>query len=181
MLSCPSRLLLPSGLLALLLTGCTATAPGDTVSRAPAATTGPDTPPGAAPGTCWHREVRPAVVETVREQVLVQPPEIRGDGTMQRPGVFRTETRQAILRPRRASWIEIPCADDLPPDFTASLQRALKARGLLRGPVTGRMDRRTRAAVRAYQEASGGPDSEVLSLATARRLGLVVVADGSEG
>ena len=131
-------------------------------------------PPGADPGSCWGKQVTPAVIETVTEQIIVQPAEILADGTIAEPAIYKTETRQAIVQERRETWFETPCAADLSPEFNASVQRALKARGLYRGPVTGEMDTRTRAAIRAYQEPQG-LDSGILSLAAARKLGLVAV------
>ncbi|MEO3416412.1 peptidoglycan-binding domain-containing protein [Roseovarius sp. CAU 1744] len=131
-------------------------------------------PPGAAPGTCWGKDVSPAVVETVTEQVLVQPAERRSDGSIAQPAVYRTESRQAIVRERRETWFETPCADQLTPEFIATLQRALGARDLYRGAITGQMDARTRAAIRAYQ-ARQGLDSAVLSITAARTLGLIAI------
>lgn len=131
-----------------------------------------ETPPWAAPGTCWGKEVSPAVVETVTEQVVLQPPQIGSDGTVISPGLYKTETRQAILRDREETWFETPCADVLTADFIASLQRALAARGVYHGAITGLMDRKTRASLRRYQE-QDGLDSDILSLETARDLGLV--------
>lgn len=119
-----------------------------------------ETPQGAPDGTCWHRLTQPALVETVIEQVEVN-------------GGFRTETRQRILRERKVAWFETPCPEDLPPDFVASLQRALAARGAYDGPVTGRLDPATGAAVRTWQTARGGPDSPVPARATLEALGLV--------
>ena len=58
---------------------------------------------------------------------------------------------------------------------TFAPQRALLARGLYKGPVTGTLTPRTRAAIQGLQRQNGGPDSSVLSLATARSLGLIAV------
>ena len=58
--------------------------------------------------------------------------------------------------------------------FIASLQRALGARDLYRGKISGEMDNRTRASVRRFQKPQG-LDSGILSLAAARKLGLVAV------
>ena len=131
-------------------------------------------PPGAAPGTCWGKIETPAVIETVTEQILVQPAEVLVDGTVVSPAAYKTVTRQAIVQERQVTWFETPCAAALTPEFVASLQRALQARGHYRGAITGVMDARTRAAVRRYQ-APEGLDSGILSLAAARRLGLVAI------
>ncbi|MFD0859283.1 peptidoglycan-binding domain-containing protein [Roseovarius aquimarinus] len=133
-----------------------------------------EAPPGASPGTCWGKVVTPAVIETVTDQVLIQPPEVLADGTVTQPAIYRTETRQQIVTERQVTWFETPCPADLTPDFVSSLQRALKARTLYRGAITGEMDARTRAAVRSYQ-VPDGLDSGILSIAAARKLGLVAV------
>ena len=108
-------------------------------------------PPGAQPGTCWGKHVSPAVIETVTHQVLMQPAEVHADGSIGQPPIYKTETLQEIVTPRRETWFETPCEADLTPEFIASVQRALTARGFLSGPVNGEMDARTRAAVRRYQ------------------------------
>ncbi|MDQ2094830.1 peptidoglycan-binding domain-containing protein [Rhodalgimonas zhirmunskyi] len=131
-------------------------------------------PPGAAPGSCWGKDVTPAVVETVTERVLLQPAQVLDDGTVVSEPIYKLETRQAIVKERRELWFETPCERQLTPDFIASLQRALAARGFYTGPVTGEMDARTRRAIRSYQ-APQGLDSGIVSLAAARKLGLVAV------
>ncbi len=131
-------------------------------------------PPGAEPGTCWGKQVSPAVVETVTEQILLQPADRKGDGTATVPATYKTETRQVIVKERRKTWFEAPCDDVQTPEFIATLQRALMARGFYHGTISGEMDMRTRTAIRRYQ-APGGLDSGILSMATARKLGLVAV------
>lgn len=123
-------------------------------------------PPGAPPGTCWGRDATPAVIQTVTEQVILEE-------TSDSP-VYQTETSQQIITPREDTWFETPCDNVVTPDFTASVQRALAARGHYRGPITGRMDGRTQAAIRAYQKPQG-LDSGMLSLAAARQMGLLQV------
>jgi Putative peptidoglycan binding domain len=132
--------------------------------------------PKAAEGECWHRMGRPALFETVTEQVLVTPEQRDAAGAITRPAVFRTETRQSELRARQQVWFRIPCrsAVDSESVFVASLQRALKARGLYGGAVTGTMDDATETAVLRYQ-AANGLESSVLSLAAAQALGLISV------
>jgi hypothetical protein len=131
-----------------------------------------DVPEGAPPGTCWGKIVSPALIETVTEQVQVEPAVLAADGSVTRPASFRTETRQRIVTERAVRWFETPCPDDLTPDLVATLQRALAVRGLYDGVVNGQVDVATRAAVQRYQ-AQGGLDSPVLSLDSARGLGLI--------
>ena len=133
-------------------------------------------PEGAAPGTCWGRTVSPAVVERISERVEVKPAKINPDGTIASPPVYRTEDRQVIVTPRRDNWFETLCPDALTPEFVSSLQRALQARMAYDGPITGVMDEPTRAAISAFQRQSeSGLNSTVLSLETARQLGLSAV------
>ncbi len=154
----------------LALTACTQ-------PISPERTNGPTpraTPPGAPGGTCWDRHVSPAIIETVTMQVLVQPEKRDASETLIAPAVFRTETRQDIVRPRSESWLEITCPVDMTPDFIASLQRALSVRGHYSGTVTGKLDRATRLAILSYQR-QNGLQSQVLSLDSARALGLISV------
>lgn len=130
-------------------------------------------PENARPDACYAQDVTPAVVETVTEQVVVTAPERDAQGRVIRPGSFRTDIRQRIVEERREIWFETPCAAQDDPAFIASVQRALAARGVYRGPISGVMDRRTRNAIREFQEPQG-LDSGVLSLAAARLLGLAV-------
>lgn len=134
-----------------------------------------EAPPGAAPGSCWGKRIQPGVYETVTEQIMLQPAEVLADGTVRSPAIYKTETRQAVVRQRRETWFEALCPQQLTPEFVATLQRALAARDLYRGTITGEMDRRTRAAVRRYQSPEG-LDSGILTLAAARRLGLIAIS-----
>ncbi len=131
-------------------------------------------PPGAPPGSCWGKTVSPATIETVTEQVQVQSAQVNPDGTVAKPPVYKTETRQEIVTDRRDNWFETPCAEVLTAEFVSSLQRALLARGFYTGAISGVMDRDTRNAVQQFQR-DAGPDSGVLSLAAARSLGLIAV------
>ncbi|MEO1777486.1 MAG: peptidoglycan-binding domain-containing protein [Pseudomonadota bacterium] len=131
-------------------------------------------PPGAAPGTCWDKTVAPAVVETQSRRVELQPAQISSDGRVQSPPIYKTEAQQIVVQPRRENWFEIPCTAVLTPDFVASLQRALQARGYYNGPATGEIDLRTRQAIHRYQR-SEGFDNPTLTVAAARKLGLIAV------
>lgn len=131
-------------------------------------------PPNAAPGSCWGRDITPAVIETVTERVLLQPAELASDGTVTAPAIYKTETRQQITKERDEIWFETPCPEHVTPEFVATLQRALKARGHYKGAITGEVDRPTRRAIWAFQR-SEGLNSSILSLAAARKLGLVTV------
>ncbi len=131
--------------------------------------------PSAAEGACWGTQVRPAIIETVTEQVLVRPEQRDpATGVVHSPAAFRTETRQEIVSERTPIWFRTPCADVLTPDFVSALQRALRARGYFHGFITGELDSPTARAISAYQSPRGLPSS-TLALATARELGLIAV------
>lgn len=132
----------------------------------------PGPPPATADGFCWASDVTPAVIETVTEHVMVQPAELDSQGHIRAPASFRTVTRQDIVQDREEVWFRIPCSSNMTVEFVATLQRALKARGIYRAPLTGLLDAHTRDAIRRYQEPRG-LNSPVLSLAAARDLGLV--------
>lgn len=159
--------------LAMTLTavlGCAAPS-GDTAAMALVGSM-QDTPPGAPAGTCWGKIVTPALIETVTEQVLVQPARATTDSSAATPATFRTETQQRIVTERAVSWFETPCPADMTPDVIATLQRALAARQFYDGPATGQIDAATSAAVGRYQ-ATTGLQSRLLALATARALGVL--------
>ncbi len=157
------------------LAGCMSNLPDLTGTTNPQVTRlQQEAPPGAAPGTCWGKQVTPAIIETITHQIMLQPAEILSDGTVTSPAIFKTETSQQIVRERKENWFETPCDSIMTSEFIASLQRALKVRRFYRGSITGEMDNRTRAAVRKYQTPLG-LDSDILSLASARKLGLVQV------
>ncbi|MGO4916486.1 peptidoglycan-binding domain-containing protein [Pseudogemmobacter sp. W21_MBD1_M6] len=130
-------------------------------------------PPGAEPGSCWGRDITPAVLETVTHQVQVDPATQDAAGKILSPATYRTETTQQIVQERAVVLFQTPCPDLVDTEFTASLQRALSARGLFAGEINGTYDGRTQRAVRAFQMAEGGPNSGILSLEGARLLGLV--------
>lgn len=135
-------------------------------------------PPGAPAGTCWAKAHTPATVETVTEHILVEPEARTPQDGLLWPAVYRTETKQEIVEERRETWFETPCPDVLTPEFIASLQRALAARGHYGGTITGRMDTPTRAAIRRYQTPLG-VNSSTLSLSAAQSLGLTTIPNKS--
>lgn len=131
-------------------------------------------PAGAPPGTCWGKIPTPAVIETVTEQILVTPAKVNADGSIASLPIYREESRQQIVTPRTDRWFEIPCPPDFTVEFVSTLQRALQVRGLYSGAINGNMDAATRRAVLSVQTAAGLP-SDVLSIETARELGIVAV------
>lgn len=149
-------------------------APGDVDLMATLVPRGGTTPPQTPAGACWSATVVPAVIETVTEQVQASPERRAADGTLLAPASFRTETRQRIVSDRRDMWFETLCDAELTVDTLSTLQRALKARGLYREPLTGMMDAPTRTAILAWQQPRG-LNSDVLSRAAAQALGVIAI------
>lgn len=162
--------------LGLLTMGCTSANLAD-IGASEVALSAASGPPGAPPGTCWGKSVEPAVIETITQQIMVQPAEVGTDGTLRAPAIFRTETRQRIVQERQETWFEAVCDARMDGEFVASLQRALRARGLHFGPISGAMDRPTQNAIRRYQ-ALDGVKSPVLSLESGQKLGLIAIPLG---
>lgn len=131
-------------------------------------------PPKGPEGACWASDVTPMVIETVSEHVMVSEEQRAEDGSLIAPAAFTSETRQKIVQEREEIWFRSPCPAEMTVEFIASLQRALKARGLYLMPLTGELDMPTRAALRRFQ-AERGLESDRLSLAAARELGLIAV------
>ena len=157
-----------------LTAGCQNAAPAATGDAAELVQRLADAPEGADPDSCWGLDATPAVVETVTDQIMVAPAQLASDGSVARPAVYRTETRQAIVQARKETVFETPCPDRMTPDFVASLQRALQVRDHYAGKITGVMDGPTRGAIRRFQKPRG-LDSGLLSLDSARALGLVAL------
>ena len=123
-------------------------------------------PDGAKPGSCWAKQIKPAVIQTETTQTAI-PDE---DGKI----IYQTETSQTIVEERQEMWFEVPCQRVMTSDFIASVQRALTARGFYAGPITGKMDDATSKAIRLMQVPLG-IDSQVLSILGAQHLGLVAI------
>lgn len=164
--------------LALILGGCQGVrvvAPGQAALGKELVRLKGDGPPASPHGECWAASVTPAVIETVTEQVVISDEVRDATGKVVEPASYRTRTQQRMVQDREEVWFRAPCPAEQTVQFVATLQRALKARGLYLLPVTGEMDADTAEAVRRFQ-AARGLDSPVLSLAAAQELGLTATA-----
>lgn len=128
-------------------------------------------PPDGVPGTCWAHDLIPAVYETTTEQSLVSAETRDAQGKVITPATYKSVSKLRVLHERRDIWFTSPCPETVTPEFLATLQRALKARGYYTLALTGMMDAATTEALRRYQ-ADHGLDSPLLSLAAARQLGV---------
>jgi len=163
--------LIPLGLSALV--GCGAPAIPATTPALPSFITAEvETRPD---GRCYGRDISPAVLETVTAQVLEAPAILGPDGSVLTPATFRSEIRQQIVRERQEVAFETICPPAYTDQFVATLQRALAVRGFYAGVTSGVLDADTGRAVQAFQR-NDGPDSPLLSIAAARRLGIVALS-----
>lgn len=131
-------------------------------------------PPANMPGVCWGHVPGPQVTEIVTDIVLATPATVDASGRETAPAIYRRVTRPKTFNEGEGRWFTRACAADLTPEFVMTLQRALQARGLYRGAITGEMDARTRSAIRDYQTPQG-LDSAILSQTAALQLGLIAV------
>lgn len=124
--------------------------------------------PNGPVGACWATDQTPGVIETVTEQTA--------SGTQD--AGYVTQTHQEIVQERVQTWFRTPCDAALTQDVIATLQRALAVRSYYAGEPNGLFDPATRTAIRAYQ-AARGLNSDRLSLAAARDLGVVAADFGN--
>ncbi|MDG1738149.1 MAG: peptidoglycan-binding domain-containing protein [Paracoccaceae bacterium] len=123
-------------------------------------------PDGAEAGTCWAKQIKPAVIQTSTTQSVISGQ----DGET----IYQTETSQSIVEEHQEVWFQIPCQNVMTSEFIASVQRGLSARGYYAGPINGRLDTRTAKSIRLMQVPLG-IDSQVLSILGARHLGLIII------
>lgn len=159
---------------ALILSACEGTATRPDVDDEVIITDFTLGPPGARPGACYGKDATPAIIEQVTEKVLVEEAEIGADGTEIRPARYEERTSSRIVEGREEVYFETPCPPRWTPDFIASVQRALAARGLYAGAPSGTLDLATRKAIRTFQ-IGRGLNSGILSTESARALGLVEI------
>ena len=128
-------------------------------------------PPDGPDSACWASDITPAIIETVTEQVVITEEQRDAAGVLITPASFETRTFQRMVQDREEVWFRAPCAADITVNYIATLQRALKARGVYLQPVTGEINAATADAIRRFQ-AARGLDSPTLSLAAAKELGI---------
>lgn len=100
------------------------------------------------------------------------------------PRAPETVTKLDLVAPEGACWkderlpdgsprrYQVPCPEVVTAEFIASVQRALAARNLYQGPISGQQNEATAEAVRTYQ-ATLGIWSSALSVEAGRKLGLL--------
>ena len=159
--------------LSLALVACSPSAP-DQRAAGPAPLIAAGEIETRSDGRCFARTEGPTETRIVTALVEVEPAQKDRNGVVLRPPVFREVTRPVTRRVGEGAAFETLCPQQYTPQLVSSLQRALIVRRAFAGPVSGSYDGATRAAVQAFQRASD-VDSPLLSVATARFLGLLAV------
>ncbi|RYH01799.1 peptidoglycan-binding protein [Salipiger sp. IMCC34102] len=127
-----------------------------------------------ATGTCYARADAPRRVDVVDTFEEVRPARRDAEGRVIEPAVVRKISTPREVVTGEGTRFEAVCPPVLTEDYVASLQRALLVRRAYAGPITGDYDGPTQDAVRLAQRTQG-IDSAILSVATARSLGLTAV------
>jgi hypothetical protein len=160
------------------LAACEATVGGDGAAHSTARqTVTAPVPEKVAPapvGSCTAREIVPAEYRYVMGQVQVVQAERAQDGSIINPPVYRQQPVPKLVKPREEITFPAPCPAQMTPDFIATVQRALFARGYYAGRINAGMDPATREAILRYQRRQG-LNSAQLSLEAARALGVSAV------
>jgi len=86
------------------------------------------------------------------------------------PATFKNEEERVLVSKGSTVWTQVLCDVNATPDVVRTLQRALETRGFYKGPIDGVIGPLTRNAISGYQNGQ----SEVLSLDSARKLGLAI-------
>jgi len=141
----------------------------------------PHLPKDARAGSCYAQEIFPAIIETVTNKTLLTPEKLTlnittGNNEVVRPATYTIKVMRRIVSPRREVWFETICPHLYSERFVKSLQRALRARGVYMGKLSGWLDPQTKLAVKLYQRKLS-VNSEILALSTAEEFGLINHSD----
>lgn len=109
----------------------------------------------------------PAVTKTVTKRVIDQPERVV---EIPVPATFKNEEARVLVSEGSTVWTQVLCDVNATPDVVRTLQRALETRGFYNGPIDGVIGPLTRTAINGYQNGQ----SDVLSLDSARELGLAI-------
>lgn len=127
-----------------------------------------------AAGRCYATTAGPTRTDIVAELIEVVPEERGADGAVANPAIYRNITRPQTVTTGPGTRFETVCPPVYTAAFVETLQRAMLIRRAYDGPITGRYDEATSLAVQVLQRKSG-IDSPLLSVGTARALGIVAV------
>jgi len=110
----------------------------------------------------------PATYKTVEVTKLVTPAKTKKTVI---PATYKTVTKQVKVSEQSVKWMPVLCKSSMTIETISKIQKALTAAGF-KTPVTGTLDRATKASVKAYQTKKGLTVSG-LSIDTLKRLGVL--------
>lgn len=116
-----------------------------------------------------RRVVVPQQIGTRTVRRMVQP------GGVQRiavPAQLATTTVRELVQPASLEWRSVLCETNMTPENIRRVQAALLREGFNPGPLDGRLNRSTLAALNQYQRARNLPEDQYLNLQTMRALGV---------
>jgi hypothetical protein len=154
-----------------------AQAPMPTLAGAPAAATAFAPGPTDAPADAGHAKECYAKVKFGAQYAEAPPtgPQFRWrqePGPPGAPGPIWclvpevSAPHQVLISPERYGWIRVLCDTEATPARIVGVQRQLSAAGVYQGPIDGRYDQNTTAAVQRFQAARHIEDRGYLSYAT---------------
>ncbi len=110
----------------------------------------------------------PATYKTVKVTKLVTPERTKKTTI---PATYKTISKQVKVSEQSVKWMPVICKSSMTIETISKIQRALTKAGY-KTPVTGSLDKATKASVKAYQTKNGLTVSG-LSIDTLKRLGVL--------
>ena len=116
------------------------------------------------------REVAvPAEYKVIETQKLIAPAEER---RVQIPAEQQDVTKTVVASEGHIEWQPVLCETNASPELIKSMQLALRRAGRYSGKIDGKLNPRTMAAVRSFQQSKGLPTSGQLTIETLQVLGV---------
>lgn len=116
------------------------------------------------------REVTiPEEYQSVAAMKLVSPAE---EKRVQIPAEQQTVTKTVVASEGRIEWQPVLCETNASPEVIKSMQLALRRAGHYSGKIDGKLNPRTMAGVRSFQQAKGLPTTGQLTIETLQSLGV---------
>jgi len=110
----------------------------------------------------------PATYKTVKVTKIVTPERTKKTVI---PATYKTITKQVKVSEQSVKWMPVLCKSSMTVETISKIQRALTSAGF-KTPITGSLDKATKASVKAYQTKKGLTVSG-LSIDTLKRLGVL--------
>ncbi len=110
----------------------------------------------------------PATYKTLKVTKLLTPEKTKKTVI---PATYKTITKQVKVSEQSVKWMPVLCKSSMTVETISKIQRALSTAGF-KTPVTGSLDKATKASVKAYQTKNGLTVSG-LSIDTLKKLGVL--------